>query len=254
MSKGASLLPLLFAASVAQAATSDWSGSLNLSANVISSNRNSQSFFVSADTAQKFGYGDLRIQGLFAYGRKEGFSGGQETTENRWSLSGRYDRAYGTRQFAFVSQRLDRDEVASLKLRSVSAFGLGLVLRQTEEVAKTSKFTNAGDEEWRVSMGIAYRSEKFDAGLGSNAEAGIDFSSLYRHQLGRNLFLRHSLAYVPAFSDFGNFYLNSALDISVTVGSKMTVGVGYVLDYNSQPAAGSRKDSAIYALTLGYRY
>lgn len=250
------MISTLILAALAQANdNSEWTGSLNLSAAAAISDQDTQSLLFTGNAERRMGPGELRLRALYAYARQtSGPSKAFQTTEDRWSAGGRYDYDLSDgKYFGYGSLRFERNSINDLDLRTLAAIGLGTYLQRSDSVRETGKFRNAGDTEWRVSGGLSYLTEKY-SGSTSSEEFGLDFGSLYRRQLSDAAFLEHDLAFIPAFGDFGDYFLISDLGIGMSVADAWQLKLSWIYDYDSTPAPGKRKDNQKYALGLGYRF
>jgi putative salt-induced outer membrane protein YdiY len=234
-------------------AQSAWTGSINFNANWAISNQDTQSILLFSDASKKDPMGLLRVGVRYAFARQTfGADKTFETTEDNYKLSGRYDWSINSRLFAFGSLQLDHDAITDLDLRTVSAGGLGFIALQSGN-ATEGKFQAAGDAEWRLSAGLSYLTEDYD-GAASKREVGLQFGSLYRRSLSSGFNVQHELVFVPAFSDFGDYFLTSDLSLRATLTGNLVAAFSWFLDYDATPASGRRKDNSKLALSLGYKF
>lgn len=247
MKRTAMIFVLAMSFGFAIADEGNWTGSINLNASSTISTRNTQSIFIFGDAQRNFAKGRLGIKANYAFSRQDPGAGPSVTTEDRWSLSGQYDWNIGTKTFGYFSGRLDRDAIARLDLRTVFGAGLGTSL------FGPSALNADGDWEWKVSAGASLVNENYRTGA-DNDYVGLQLGSNYRRILGGGWRFAHDLSFIPNVEDFDDYFYVSDLSVSKAIGSNWNIRLSYILDYDSTPAPGARRQNSKYALSLGYKF
>jgi|GEM_PF-3359038 hypothetical protein len=224
-----------------------WTGSINLNASLAQNVRNSTSLLILGDAKQKLPAGELTLKALLAYSRQSVSGGVSETTEDRGSLFAQYDFTLNSRSFGYANAGLDYDKVQLLDLRTLIGAGVGWY------VFRSPEFRRAGDADWKVTTGLAYIAEDYRFG-GDNSRIGLQLGSEYRRKLADTVDVLHTLLFIPAFNDFGNYYLTSDLQLRTSLGRSWQATLGWLFTYTSEPAPGIRKDTSNFVLGIGYKF
>ncbi len=219
-----------------------WTGSAALNLSAIQSTRDSQFLSLSINAVNKGEKDKISAKAFYSFARQSPLGGGDlETTEDRYSLEGQYDYTIRDQTFWFAAARFDHDAVNDLDLRTIVTGGLGYMIIDREDTA------------WQVTGGISYRNEQYD-GEPESSEVGLSVGSNYQRLLSRNLNLTHDLRFIPAFSDFGDYFLVSDLGLVTSLSERFSAEFRFIFDYDSTPATGAQKDNYKYFLGLGYKF
>lgn len=219
-----------------------WTGSAALNISAIQSSRDSQFLSFSLNAINKGERDKISARAFYSFARQTPIGGGSlSTTEDRYSLEGQYDYTIRNKTFWFAAARFDHDAINDLDLRTILTGGLGYLLIDEETTA------------WQLTGGISYKNEQYD-GQPESSEVGLSLGSNYQRLLSRNLNLTHDLRFVPAFSDFGDYFLVSDLGLITSLSERFSAEFRFIFDYDSTPATGAQKDNYKYFLGLGYKF
>jgi putative salt-induced outer membrane protein YdiY len=246
----------LLTAGICHAQQPSWTGTLNINANVAQSTQDAQSFFFDLKAFERLKAGNqLAVNVFYVLNRQtNGASKDFDTTEDRWSLSGKYDAPSSNRKFGFVDQRFDRNRIVNLGLRSVTTIGYGYYALRTKNPLESGRVEAIGDAEWRITAGLSYLTENYLNDLGSRNQAGLQFASSFRRVFKRGVSLSHNIELFPAFDKLDDVFLISNLGVGFPISSRMSIALSWISDYDTTPAPGARRDNSRYALTLGYKF
>ena len=185
----ATLILSLPATSFAQTKTDGlWRGTGGAALSVTSGNTSSNSLLLNAEATKATL--DDKISLAAAIQRAQNKSGGQtETTADKWSLAGQYDRNLSQRLFAFGKLGLESDKLVDLDLRTAVAGGLGYHVIATDSTSfdifggagYTTDSYGSGDEAGVGARGsLAQRPP--DGRLQGRRRGGLDFHRLQDRQ------------------------------------------------------------------------
>jgi putative salt-induced outer membrane protein YdiY len=233
-----------------------WTGNLNINSNIAQSAQDAQSFFLDVKAFERLKAGNqLALSAFYVLNRQtNGVNKQYETTEDRWSVSAKYDAPSSTRKFGFVDQRFDRNRIVNLGLRSVTTIGYGYYAIRTENPQKTGRVDNVGDAEWRITAGLSYLTEEYLNDLGIRNQAGLQLTSSFRRVYKRGVSLNHVMEIFPSIEKPDDLFLISNLGLGFPISPRASVALSWITDYDTTPAPGARRDNSRYALTLGYRF
>jgi putative salt-induced outer membrane protein YdiY len=240
----------------AQKTQPSWTGNLNINANLAQSTQDAQQFFFDVKAFDRLKAGNqLALSAFYVLNRQTNGALKQfETTEDRWSLSAKYDAPSSNRKFGFVDQRFDRNRIVNLGLRSVTTIGYGYYAIRTDNPLKTGRVDAPGDAEWRITAGVSYLTETYLNNLGSRSQSGLQLASSFRRVYKRGISMNHVLELFPSIEKPDDFFLISNLGVGFPISPRMSVVLSWITDYDTTPAPGARRDNSRYALTLGYRF
>jgi hypothetical protein len=233
-----------------------WFGSLNLNANIAQSAQDAQSLFLDVRAVNKLAKGNqYDFSGLYIFTRQtSGPNKTFNTTEDRWTITGRYEAPSNNRKFGFIEQRIESNKIVSLGTRYVTTAGFGYFPVRTENPATTGRVDRPGDAEWRLNFGLSYLAENYLNGLGSRTQEGFQLGSNFRKVLNRGVSLSHQFDFIPAFRDFQDFFWVSNLALGIPLNQRTNLSINWITDFDSTPAPGARKDNTKLALTIGFRF
>ena len=239
-----------------QGNTSRWTGRINLNANLALSTQDTQSFFVEARATNKLEQGNqLDYSLLYILSRQTtGDPKEYNTTEDRWTITGRYEAPSSNRKYGFVEQRLENNKLVDLAFRSITTAGFGYYAVRTENTLKTGKVELPGDAEWRLNFGLSYLSENYLNDLGSRQQRGLQFGSSFRKIFKRGISVNHYLDFIPSLNNLAEYFWVSNLAVAFPLNTRTSLALNWISDYDSSPAPGARKDNNKFALTVGFKF
>lgn len=233
-----------------------WFGSLNLNSNIVQSAQDVQSIFLDVRAVNKLAKGNqYDFSGLYIFTRQ---TSGQNkifnTTEDRWTVTGRYEAPSSNRKFGFVEQRIESNKLVNLGTRFVTTAGFGYFPVRTENPSTSGRVDRPGDAEWRLNFGLSYLTENYLEGLGSRTQEGFQLGSNFRKVFGRGISIGHQFDFIPAFRNFEDFFWVSNLALGIPLNQRTNVSINWISDFDATPAPGARKDNNKIALSIGFRF
>lgn len=213
-----------------------WRGSVGAGASIISGNSRSSSFNLNSEAIRWTKNDKTRFYATALYGKTNGVE-----SANLLRGGGRYDYDLTPRVFSFGSIDLERDKIANLKFRVAPAVGLGYHVVKNE--------ANTFD----VFAGVGYVHDEFYT---PRLVAGSTRSKYGRpelligeqstHKLSESTSLRQSFVVYPNLDDRWEYRSVFDAGLAVAMSSKVSLTVGLVNRYNSDPGPGVKKSDTLF--------
>lgn len=168
-------------------------------------------------------------------------SGVRGISTDNWLLGGRFERVIDARTNWYLSSDFERDAIAALNLRQTYAAGL------------TFKIYDAETHKFHVSGGVGAISEDFKASA-DTSQFSLNAGTYYFRKLDNGWTVEHFTSIFPAFNDLSDYLFKSDLGLTYSMNDHMGVGLHWLLDYDSTPATGLRKDRIEWILGVKYSF
>jgi putative salt-induced outer membrane protein YdiY len=248
------LLPLAIAATAAlasgaagaqttQQADGQWRGSLGAGASFTSGNTRSTAANLNAEAIRLTSGDKTRLYGTAVYGKNNGVE-----SANLFRAGGRYDYDLSTRAFAFGGLDMERDKIGNLKSRFAPSVGLGF------NVIKNTSTTFA------IFGGVGYAQDAFfrpvliDGALRTNyGRAELLLGEESTHRISSTTSFRQRLVVYPNLEDTGAFRAVFDAGLAVAMSSRMSLTVGLVNRYNSDPGPGIKKSDTLFVTGIAVK-
>lgn len=233
----ATLVLSLPATSFAQTKTDGlWRGTGGAALSVTSGNTSSNSLLLNAEATKATL--DDKISLAAAIQRAQNKSGGQtETTADKWSLAGQYDRNLSQRLFAFGKLGLESDKLVDLDLRTAVAGGLGYHVIATDSTS------------FDIFGGAGYTTDSYGSTqtIGGKSDTRFSRASVYlgessSHKLSDTVSVQQRLDLYPGVSGDKAVLAKFSAGLSVAMSSTLSLNVGLIDSYNSKPPATRKKN------------
>lgn len=228
-------------------ADGQWRGDGSVAFSAASGTTRTTALLLKADLARLTSTDKISLGGSVDYARNRTDTT-SETTSNRISAFGQYDRNLGPRLFAFGKLALDRDGILDLDLRRTVAGGLGWKLVDTKA--------------HRVSLfgGLAHTQDRYGSPRTLGGETGTRFSRASvllaeesAHELTPTVSFRQRLELLPGISGDRSNLLKFTADLGVAINSTMRLTVGVINDYESEPPDGQKANQFRVFTGLSFR-
>ncbi|MCD8482547.1 MAG: DUF481 domain-containing protein [Verrucomicrobia bacterium] len=178
----------------------------------------------------------LRFYGSYLRGKDRGV-----TNEDELILGTNYTNFFSERMGWYVRTEFERDRFEDIDFRSTSGAGL------------TYRIINQPRMSLEGNLGLSYRYEDYRTpGRESDDDIGLDVGLKFNWRFADWGRLSSTLAYTPAFDDFGDFLLKHDSGVEMPLGASdfWVLRVGVANDYNSRPSPGRKKLDTTYYLRL----
>lgn len=146
-----------------------------------------------------------------------------ETTADKYSLRGNYDRELTERLLAFGSAGWERDELAGIANRAATAVGLGHVWADSEAMASRTRY------------GIGYTWEEFTSGL-EDEFLNLRLEWSFRRLLTATTTFTSDLVVDENLEDTSDYRAGLLAAIAVTMTERLALKVSGEAKYDNEPA------------------
>lgn len=184
----------------------------------------------------------------------------KESTANRYFLTGktlyaedrgreisnqvlfeaRWERVLSERSFGVLTTGYHRDKFAGYEYRLFSGPGVGYDLLRRDRHKLQSL----------ISL-VYYHDELYTAGKESDGYVTGTAGVKYEWKVLRNLKLRENLNYLVSFKESGRYFIDSETAVEARVNGALSLGMSYVISYQSRPpVAGIKHTDTTFLTTL----
>jgi len=221
-----------------EAGAEDGGWKRTLSVGINSSRGNSDTLFSTGSfDAERDRTADMLRFGVRAsYGTQD-----DDTTAREASLSSEYHRKISERFFWLFSGMLEHDAVAELDYRYTAGAGAGYYLIRQEK------------QKLEAGAALTYVGQKFDDGSKDNYVA-LQMKERYEVRPNAGMKFWNSLAFLPNVSDVSVFLLRGEAGMEAALNSRLSLRVVVRDEYNSEPAAGLKKNNLTMSTMLSYSF
>ena len=231
-----------------------WKGLVGLGLIAISGNSQTVTGTLNAQVDKKFGEWAFGARGTGAYGQTRPQAGGEpETTAARAGLLIRGDRNIASFASIFVLGGLETDHVKSIELRGLAELGAGIKFYELKEGELERVYLRA-DVGFRYSHDRRYQYYgdamiPKNTGLPSVTMIGPRIGAVIRYAINKDIRFSEEAEFLPNVLGAERYLVNSNTKLSARLTHSLSVGVSFLVTYDSAPAPG--KQTTDTALTLG---
>ncbi len=220
-----------------------WTGDISVAYTLTTGNTQNETVSASINLRKRTKKDRTHISGDYARARQENpTTKVDETIEDWWRLTGKYDYFFRPKVFAFFDGRYEKDAVAELDRRVILGAGVGY---QWIETKKTNFATRGG---------IASLYEKFDNQTESNSEISVQLGYDFDHQFTKTVKLMHELTYYPSIRDFSDYFLTSTSEVRADITKSIFTNFKIIFNYDATPAIGKGDTDIKYILGVGGKF
>lgn len=224
-------------------ADGQWRGSLGAGASINSGNTSSTAANLNAEALRLTSGDKTRLYATAVYGESNGVE-----SANLFRAGGRYDYDLSARTFAFGGLDMERDKIGNLKSRFAPSVGLGLnVIKNT-------------DTTFAVFGGLGYAQDEYfrpiviDGSLrDSYGRVELLLGEESTHKISSTTAFRQRLVVYPNLTDTGAFRVVFDAGLAVAMSSRMSLTVGLVNRYNSDPGLGIKKSDTLFVTGIAVK-
>ena len=223
-------------AQTTQKADGQWRGSLGAGASFTSGNTRSTSANLNAEAIRLTSGDKTRLYATAVYGKNNDIE-----SANLFRAGGRYDYDLGPRTFAFGGLDLESDKIGNLKSRFAPSVGLGFNVIKNQ------------DTTFAIFGGVGYVQDAFfrpvviDGALRDDyGRAELLLGEESTHKLSNTTSFRQRFVVYPNLNDTGAYRAVFDAGLAVAMSSRMSLTVGLVSRYNSDPGLGIKKSDTLF--------
>jgi putative salt-induced outer membrane protein len=206
----------------------EWRGVMGAALTATSGNSSSRAFILNADAYRATAGDKITVGGMVNYGH----AGGVDTAK-KWGMFGQYDYNLSPQLFAFGRLGLEADTLASLDSRVALAGGVGY------------KVINTPNTTFTVYGGLAHLRDKYSTYSANRTSLYLAEEST--HKLSDTTAFKQRLDLYPGLTGDKAKIAKFTAGLAVAMSSTMSLNVGLIHTYNSEPPAGLKKgDTALF--------
>lgn len=221
-----------------------WRGALGAGLSVTDGNSKSSAFNLNAEAVRQTANDKARLYATALYGKSSG-----KETANLIRGGGRYDHDISPQVFGFGGLDLERDKPGNLELRIAPSIGLGYHVIKTESTT------------FDVFGGVGYVRDSFftpvfiDGSQRSNyGRAELLFGEQSTHKLSASTSFRQSFTIYPNLANRGEFRSVFDAGLAVAMSNSMSLTVGLVNRYNSDPGLNIKKSDTLFVTGVAAKF
>jgi putative salt-induced outer membrane protein YdiY len=213
-----------------------WKGNIAVGADVQSGNTKQTSVSVGAETRRKTDRDRFTMRFLHNYAEESD----EITVRNTYGAL-KYDYFFTDSFFGYLSVELLNDKFKDLNLRTVVGPGVGYQI--WDDDIKSLLFE----------LGISYFSEDLKDGEDDNWITGR-FGSNFTYRLLDTIEFSEQIIVYPSIEDFGEYQLRNEASLISSLGSKLALKFANILERDSKPPDGVRKNDLYWILSVLYSF
>lgn len=220
-----------------------WRGSLGAGLSITEGNSKTTSLNINGEGIRLTDRDKARLYGTALYGKNNGVE-----SSNLLRFGGRYDYNLTTNVFAFGGIDFERDKIGNLKLRTAPSVGLGY------HVIKNPNTT------FDVFGGVGYVDDRFynpvlinGSVRSSYGRAELLLGEESTHKLSESTSFRQRLVIYPNLDNGGELRSTFDAGLAVAMSSRLSLTVGLVNRYNSDPGPGLKKNDLFFVTGIAMK-
>jgi putative salt-induced outer membrane protein YdiY len=218
-----------------------WTGSVVAGGLFTRGNTDTDNVSISINAVRRAEVDRITLGAGYLFGRQEGADGDRQTTIDNWFLFGKYDYFVSPRLYLYASERLERDRIADLDLRSTTSAGLGYQWIETPRV------------NFNTEIGLAWIYEDYRT-AGSDDHFALRLAYHYDRRLNDRVQFFHNLEYLPSLEDIDDFNLNADVGIRADLTATFFAEFKFEWRHDATPAPTADKNDLRYIVGVGWRF
>ncbi|MDD5070224.1 MAG: DUF481 domain-containing protein [Candidatus Omnitrophica bacterium] len=217
-----------------------WKGDIFLGYSKTSGNTEKASGNLSAQAAKKVNKSTVSAKANLSYSETDNNMDGQ-----KWDLLGKYSFDFGKddRLFNFYQVLADHDYFADIDYRVTPSFGIGYHI-----------YTDP-DWIWDVDAGLGYRITRHRENTAADNESLTALAHTFmKKKMFDNTFISQDISVYPGLESNAGVILRSETALINPLNEKISLELKYIVDYDSEPAAGKKTTDTQFVAGLKYEF
>ena len=235
-----------------------WSGSVTVGLTSTHGNTFTESANVSGNVTRRTAQDRLKAYSTYLASRtRDDDTGEKETTEESFTLGGKYDYFLSKKWYAFLNADYKKDHVADLDYRVIAGGGLGYQWIE-EDSLKFS--TDAGVSELcekytkRKAIPLALRPPRWEEEITKSDEFSLQLGYALEWLINDKFSFYHNMKYYPSFGDVSDYFLTTDAELRAAITQSMFGSLKAILDYDSTPGEDVGSTDTKYILGVGWKF
>ncbi len=219
---------------------SGWSGDIFAGLNKSNGNTDKTSASMSATALRKFERSQFRLKESLFYSESEKKMDGQ-----KWDTSAKYSIDFGheKRMFTFAQLTVDHDYFADIDYRVTPSVGLGY------HIAKSDNWV------WDADGGFGYRITYHRVNTAADDKSLTAIAHTFaKKRIFEKAYVSEDFTIYPGLEARSGLLVHSESAFINSLRSNLDLELKYVVDYNSRPAAATKKTDTQFIAGLKYKY
>lgn len=219
---------------------SGWSGDVSVGYTMTGGNTKKASGSFGASALKKFDSSQFLLKGNLFYSESDKRMDGQ-----KWDALAKFSHDFGQDEnwFSFTQVYVDHDYFSDIDYRITPSSGLGYHIAKSEEWM------------WDVDAGLGYRITRHRVNEAADDEALTAIMHTFaKKQIFEKAFISEDLTVYPGLKSDSGVLLRSESAFVNSLTETMDLELKYVIDYNSEPAAGKKKTDTQFTAGLKYKF
>lgn len=213
-----------------------WKGDISLGGSSQTGNTERTSFSVQGEGEVEFKRDTFALSFLHNFAEEN-----DEVTARNTYGSFKFEHAFNARWFWLLSAELLNDRFKDLNLRAIIGPGMGYTV--WKDPVKTLK----------LEAGLSYFSEDLRVGADDHWFSGR-FAGNFSYQLMEWLRFTHRVLVYPSLEEFEDVKLRNEINLIASMSDHWAVKISNILEHNSQPPAGVKKDDTTWLYSVKYAF
>jgi hypothetical protein len=219
-----------------------WTGAIVVNGLLAQGQTDTWQFGASLDLGRRSDVDRITAGASYLYGRQK-VNGVSTTSADTWTMKGEYDYFFTKKLFGLATTELDEDRVLNLRLRATPGVGLGY------------QWVEKPDFNFNTALGASWVYEDYS----TQAKPNEDLSVRAALHVDKSLFedklkLYSDIQYFPSVQNVSNYLIIGTAGLRLAITKTMFSQLEADVDYDSHPAAGSRRTDAKYTLGVGWTF
>jgi putative salt-induced outer membrane protein len=217
-----------------------WEGDVFAGYNQTNGNTEKASGTFSAKAVKNFEEAELSLKGSLFYSETDNKMDGQ-----KWDGLAKYFFNFGEddKWFNFYKVYVDHDYFADIDYRVTPSVGVGYHIAESE------------DWTWDVDAGLGYRITRHRVNEENDDEVAIAQAHTYmKKKIFTNAYIAEDLTVYPSLEGDSGLLLKSESTLSNPLTDQMDLELKYIVDFNSDPAAGKKKTDTQIIAGVKYKF
>ena len=219
---------------------SNWTGDVFAGYTKTVGNTNKSAGNISASALKKFDKSQFLLKGNLFYSESN-----KSMDSQKWDLLAKFSHDFGQDDnwFSFTQVLVDHDYFSDIDYRITPSTGLGY------HIFKGDDFT------WDADGGLGYRITRHRVNTADDDESlTAVLHTFAKKQVFDKAYLSEDLTTYPSFKSDSGVLLRSETAFTNPLSKNMDLELKYIMDYNSQPAAGKKKTDGQFVAGLKYKF
>lgn len=220
--------------------TEGWSGDIFVGYTRSDGNTEKSSASVAASALKKFEHAQYQLKATMLYSSTDNKMDGQ-----KWDVLNRFSRDFGKdyKWYNFYQLLVDHDYFADIDYRITPSAGIGYHIANSESWV------------WDADVGVGYRIIRYRVNTAADDEVVTAvIHTFMKKKIFESAFLSEDLTVYPGLESGSAIVLRSETAFTNPLQENLDLEIKYIVDHNSEPAAGKEKTDTQLLIGLKYKF